>query len=102
MGLFGFLGFLLPTGTGFYGTFTGSKKLLAIAVLSRFLEEESVPTAVWLATGTFATENRGDLRFWCSQVERLEFTRERSQSEFQGTNLLACSEECGEVFDDNF
>ena len=27
-----------------------------------FFEENKHPTAVWLATGTFATENRGDLR----------------------------------------
>ena len=35
---------------------------LSIAFFLRFFKEKNVPTAVWLATGAFATENRGDSR----------------------------------------
>ena len=37
-------------------------KSLAIAILPVIFKEQGAPTAVWLATGTFATANRGDLR----------------------------------------
>ena len=39
---------------------TKSRKRLRFIL--RFFEEKSVPTSVWQATGTFAIENRGDLR----------------------------------------
>ena len=44
-------------------------KSLACAIICDF-RGKSVPTAVRLATGTFATEDRGDfrLRFWCFEV----------------------------------
>ena len=42
--------------------FSCDEKSQAIASLFAMFEEKSVPTAVWLATGRFATENRDDLR----------------------------------------
>ena len=61
--------------------------LLAIAILPRFFKEKNVPTAVWLATGTLATENCSYLRLqflvrsdddcstWCSAI-----CKQRSQA----------------------
>ena len=42
----------------------GDGKSLVIATFD-FFTKRSVPVAVWLAMGTFATENRGDLRLQC-------------------------------------
>ena len=52
------------------------------SVCESSIKEETVPTAVWLAKGSFVTEKHGDLqvRLWCSQGMLLEPTKWVSSS----------------------